>query len=318
MGKVRPQLSEVEFRCPSCRHCWTGAPASIEDAPEEEWHPWRYSAPCPICREDGEQHPKSRSLLKAWASATGPTSEEGKRRSAANLSGHPTPEEARRTRFNALKHGLSAQVATYFPARPGSYPHCEGCEYRDNRCWAAAATAGPCLKRTELYFEHHLAFETKNPEVLRGSMARLQAHVSAIIEDIILAVIKTGVEVRSPQWYYDKEGSFHLAEYVDSEGQRRVIQEVRAHPLLKVLTELLARNGMTLLDSGMTLKAAEDKEAIQGSLSSTGAERESLLEHQERQTHALERLGALVEASRAKLARDPVLLEHQGQTDERP
>ncbi|MCW5627162.1 MAG: hypothetical protein KIT73_20765, partial [Burkholderiales bacterium] len=132
MGKHDPSrpLSEVTF---SCRQCYGGrtfkaSPDRVEDAPEDPVHPWRYFAACPQCGAEVEQAQYERALLKAWLNATGPRTAEGKAATAANLEGHPTAEEALRTRFNAMKHGMSARVATYFPAKPDGYAHCSGCE----------------------------------------------------------------------------------------------------------------------------------------------------------------------------------------------
>jgi hypothetical protein len=57
-----------------------------------------------------------------------PVTAEGKAAAAKNLEGHPTPQESRLTRFNAMKHGMEARTATYFPAKPGKYAFCEGCD----------------------------------------------------------------------------------------------------------------------------------------------------------------------------------------------
>lgn len=191
-------------------------------------------------------------LYKARAHATGPRTPEGKARSAKNLEGHPTPEEALRTRFNALKHGLRARVATWFPAKPGKYPHCSGCAYFDG-CEKQVA----CQARTELFLRHRIAWETRDPSLLADLRADLHANVQAIIDDIVLAIARTGVEVRQPQWYYDKDGTLHIAEYTDDEGNRRVIEEIRAHPLLKHLSDMIAKLGLGLADEGMTMRQAD-------------------------------------------------------------
>lgn len=187
--------------------------------------------------------------MKAHARASGPTSSEGRAASARNIDGHPTPEETRLTRFNSLKHGLRSTVATYFPARPGKYPQCEGCELFDG-CEQQVA----CMKKTELFMRHQIAFETRDPTLLASMRAVLHANVSAIIDDIVLSILQDGVRLKTPAWYYDKDGGFHLAEYTDSHGERRLIEEVTAHPLLKTLGDMISKVGLTLSDEGMTMR----------------------------------------------------------------
>lgn len=309
MGKLRPRLDDVRFHCLDCDYRFEAAPARVEDAPQDEWHPWRYFAACPECGRETEQERQQRGLLKAWASATGPKTAEGRAASAKNIEGHPTPEEAQRTRFNALKHGLNARTATYWPARPGRYPDCDGCEYFDG-CWTATA----CQKRVDLYFQHHLAFAVGDPTLLTEINADLQANLRAIINLMVMDVIKDGATTRAPQWYYDKDGGFHLAQYVDQEtGQRRVLTELREHPMLKRIGEWVARIGLSLADMGMTPRAKEEKEDAAGYLDGKKQRQEASLEYQERQAAALENLTAMIQRSRANAASDPVLIEHQQQ-----
>jgi hypothetical protein len=187
-------------------------------------------------------------LIKAHSRATGPTSEDGKAASARNIEGHPTPEETRLTRFNAIKHAQRAEVATYFPAKPGKYSACNGCEFLEG-----CADQVACLKKTELFMRHHIAFETRDPTLLTSMRASLHAKVQAIIDDILLSIIQDGVRIKAPQWYYDKDGGFHLAEYTDDAGERRLIEEINSHPLLKTLGDLIGKVGLTLSDEGMTM-----------------------------------------------------------------
>ena len=311
MGKVRNQMASVRFQCEACGYNFLTEPAEVIDAPADDWHPWRYSAPCPVCHVDAPQDPRERNLLKAWAKATGPKTAEGKARSAANLDGHPTPEVAQRTRFNALKHGLNARVATYWPARPGRYAQCTTCELLDNGC----TTSQACQKKTELFMRHHVAFKTGDPSLLARYRADLHANMTAIVEDIILSVIAKGAVLETPEWFYDKDGCFHLAQYNDPITQQPVqIYKIEMHPGIKMVGELVTRFGLDLNSQGMTPKVQDDNDVVRGFLGdekSTG----SLLEHQQRQTLALEQLGDMIKRSREKTSRDPVLLEHQQQDE---
>jgi len=305
MGRLRDQLDDVRFHCFECDQRFDAKPVRIEDAPEDPWHPWNYFGRCPYCHREVPQEGRHRHLLKMWAGASGPKTEEGKAIASGNLK--HGPEQTRRTRFNALKHGLNARTATYWPARPGAYSHCNGCEYRDNICITAVA----CQKRTELFLQHHIAFETGDPRLLNDLNADLHSNLRAIINDMILAVIADGARLKTPQWYYDKDGVFHWARGVDPDtGQEIQLHEINEHPLIKRIGELVTRIGLSLSDMEMTPKAQSEEDALRGFVTQQGATSETMLEFQERQTKSLEMLGDLIQRSRANVARDPVLLEH--------
>lgn len=280
----------------------------MEDAPDDAWHPWRYYARCRFCGHEVTQAKQARHLLKMWAMATGPTTPEGKANSAANLAGHPTPEEAQRTRFNALKHGLNARTATYWPARPGGYAQCNSCELLDNGC----EIGRPCEKKTELFLRHHIAFDTGDPKLLGELRADLHANLTAIINDLILSVIGRGAELRTPEWYYDKEGGFHLASYTDpTTGAKTQLYKIEIHPAIKVIKELVVALGLDLNSQGMTPKVQDDNDVLRGNLATAEQSQGALLEFQQRQTKALEGLGAMIQRSRDATKRDPILIEHQ-------
>ncbi len=312
--RARNPSTQVTFSCTPCQYQWQAEPARVEPAPERG-HPFAYFAVCPICREEAPQIAWEIGMMSRWARATGPKTDAGKAKSAANLEGHPTPEEALRTRYNALKHGLSARQAKFFPARPGKYPHCKTCDIDHFVCRAQPA----CLKRTELFMRHHVAFELQDPDLLTEIQADMQAGVSALIEDMLLAIISDGVAIKEPKGGYDKDGFFRLAQFMDENGDRHVLTELKANPLLKVLGEYLSRNNLNLADLNMTPKVKVDQDMQMGHLQRSDEDRESLLDLQKKQATALESLMGYVQRSRARMANDPVLLEHQeseGEHDE--
>lgn len=311
MAKDRSKpLSEINFYCRPCYQSFKTEPGRVEDAPEQEYHPYAYFATCPKCGEECGQAAWEKGLLKAWASATGPKTEEGKAATAANLEGHPTREEALRTRFNAMKHGLSARTATYFPAKPDGYSFCATCDV--DRVWCAGQPA--CAKKTELFMLHHAAFEQKNPKHLTGIYADLQASLFAVLQQILQTIITDGVKMETVKWYTNKDGEILVAEYVDEDGKRRIMKEsVFAHPLFKPLGELLSRTGLSLADMGMTAKVIEAEDEEMGRLQEEHSQRGSMLEFQERQTSALEALAGAIERAKSNKQRDPVLIEHQAQ-----
>lgn len=209
-----------------------------------------------------------------------------------------------------MTHGLTAKVATYYPARPGKYPHCTGCQYlQDKDC----EDYGGCLTRTEILLRHLMAYEAGDPRLLQDMNAERQGHIAALADDMILAIIRDGgPRLMSPEWYHDKEGGFHLARYKDPEtGEIVQLHRYEQHPMLKPLMDVIAKNGMTLTDHGMTPKVQDDQSILEGHLADEGGDRETALEASNRQADAMEKLVGMIERSRDQIATDPILLEHE-------
>jgi hypothetical protein len=315
MPKSDPKQQRVlvTFQCRPCRHTFEAEPGRVADAPELDHHPFRYFADCPKCQSEVEQAAWERALLKAWQNATGPTSEEGKAATSKNLEGHPTPEEAKRTRFNAMKHGLSARTATYFPAKPDGYPFCSTCEV--DRDWCKAQPA--CTKKTELFMLHQAAFEQNDPKRLMGIYSEMHAAIFAVIQSMLQQIIADGVKIETVVWDKDAEGNIKVAEYVDETGQRKILRDtMQAHPLLNRVGELLSRTGLTLADMGKTTKVIEQHEEDMGRLAGEQATREQLTDFQSKQSAVLEKLADRLDRGRKSTERDPVLLEYNQQTGE--
>lgn len=309
MAKDRSkQLDEITFHCSACYRSFKAPPDRVEPAPEEEHHPYAYFGICPGCDRECEQVHWEKNLIKAHVKATGPKTEEGKAASAANLEGHPTAEEALRTRFNAMKHGLSARTATYFPAKPDGYSFCTGCDVDRVYCGQQSA----CVKKTELFMLHHAAFEQRNPRHLSGIYSEMQAAVFSVVQTILQEIVADGVKIATPRWFVNKEGKIEVVEYIDESGDRRILHEsIVAHPLFRPLGELLTRAGLSLSDMGMTQKAIEAEEDEMGRLSASSTNKESLNAFQERQTQLLSNLADKVMRANQKTESDPILIEYQ-------
>lgn len=298
-------LSEVTFRCPVCRVTWKAAPTRVEDWPDDAVHPWRYFAPHE-CGKECEQAPFERGLIRAWRSATGPRTPEGIAATARNLEGHPTPEESLRTRFNGMKHGLSARTATYFPAKPDGYAFCSTCDV--DRPWCREQPA--CVKQTQHFLLHHAAFEQRNPKHLMGIYSDFHAALMATVSECLRRIIGDGVTVATPRTYVDKEGNCLVVEYLDESGNTHVVHDVVAHPLFKPVSELITRVGIDLANLGMTMRQVPEEDTAQGKLTD---DREAASVLQERQVKALEDLRGLMGRASQAASRDPVLIEYQQQ-----
>lgn len=164
---------------------------------------------------------------------------------------------------------------------------------------------------------HHAAFEQRNPRVLSGVYADLQASVLAVLQQILQTIIADGVKITTPEWSTDKDGNCIVASYsyqdANGETKTRIISNIEAHPLFRPLAEMLSRTGLSLSDMGMTAKVIEDDEAELGQLNTGAAQREELGDYQRRQVEALEGLAAVMNRAAASKANDVVLIEHQQQ-----
>ncbi|WP_159672404.1 hypothetical protein [Andreprevotia sp. IGB-42] len=303
----KPQ-SQITFQCRGCGQTFKAEPSQVMDAPDRPHHPYEYMSHC-VCGAECLQAPHERALMKAWANATGPRTAEGKAATAANLDGHPTPEEARRTRFNAMKHGIHAKTATYFPAKPDGYSFCSSCTIDRYYCSEQPA----CEKQTVLFMQTHAAFEQRDPSQLTGIFSGMQAATLAIIQQTLQTILADGVTLRHPAWYHDKEGGFHLAQYLDPQtGDQVLIQEVKSHPLLKVLAELLSRNNLSLADLAMTPKVHEREEQQLGRLKDVGNQG-AISEFITKQADALGTLADKIAQASQRRDSDPILIEYQQQ-----
>ena len=301
-------LLKVEFQCRPCKRMWRDAPVRVEDWPDDDVHPWRYFARCEMCGQDCEQSRRERGLIRAWRKATGPRTPEGIAASSKNLEGHPTPEEALRTRFNGMKHGLNAKVASYFPAKPDGYSFCNGCDVDRLYCRGQPA----CVRQAQHFMLHHAAFEQKNPRHLMGIYADFHSALMLTIQQILQTIIADGVTLITPQTYVDKTGQCLVVEYINEQGQRRIVRDIEAHPLFRPLGELISRTGISLSDLGLTGRVVEEDAPLPGQLQAPSGG-VALEDFSERQTKALENLALQLNRSKARADSDPVLLEYKQQ-----
>jgi hypothetical protein len=303
------QLREVNFKCGVCRRSFSGVPDLIEDDPDAPHHPFRYFANCIKC--EAEHQPQAgweRGLLKAHQSSTGPVTAAGKAASAANLEGHPTSEETLRTRFNAMKHGMAAQTATYFPAKPDGYAFCGQCDV--GRDWCGKQPA--CVKQTEIFMLHHAAFEQRNPKILTRLHADLHAALMATLQMCLQAVLGEGVLIKQPRVELDREGSPVTLSYIDTAGKKAYIYDYTSNPAFKPISDLVSRLGLSMADLGMSVRHVEaDEEKGIGVLKLDASTKETLEGFGVRMLEASKNAAELIAASQLATRADPVFIEHQ-------
>jgi hypothetical protein len=211
-------------------------------------------------------------LFKAWSNATGPKN--------TDLS-----------RFNAITHGLTAEVAQAHPARPGGYDACEGCEWLNNGCGDNGNKY--CLKRTEIFMRHQLAADSGDITSLKKLFANSQASYQIILDNIIMAIARRGVEVHEPITMKNKNGQLEIAKIIDGESGKLVtLTTIKAHPLIKPLIEMMSKNGMSLSDMMLTQKQQGEDANLKGFLED---EQENREETRKRAELFAERQGKLLE-----------------------
>lgn len=292
-------LEVVHFKCGHCRWDFDSDKFETREATEDSAYPWEYFATCPKCGTESPeagQYKNVRHML-ATRKTTGPKTAEGKAAIADNgFRTHPlTAQQKQFTRLNALRHGAYAATVQFYPARPGSQ-WCGNCEISPEYCRQQPA----CIKNAELFMRHRLAFESNDASLLRSLRADLHANIEILINMMIADIVRRGVTLERLDWHVDANGA---VQFVDAPPQ------VYAHPLLRTLSDMLGKVGLTLGDSGMTERQADDTGSLPGNLQPGSAESEE--EYMRRQAEQLEALQGMIERSRERVKSDPVLIEYQ-------
>ncbi|WP_020396118.1 hypothetical protein [Thiolinea disciformis] len=288
--------TELAFKCGTtkggCGKRFTATQYQTANFPEREWYPYVHSAVCPACGLDAGQ---ANWQLGQWKAVydhgrPGPTTAEGLK-AIADATKNRDPSSFAVSRFNAITHGATAEVAKFFPARPGKYPVCDGCEYLLDGC---GTEMRHCAKRTELFVQFALAQEQGDGRLLGRLMASTQAGLLAITGDMIRAIAARGVELERPMFVRGDKGGIDLATYRDEFGNQQTIMEVSANPLLKPLIDLMSKNGMTLADLNLTPAAAEEQKRFDGYLDDKEADRQSVADAMAQQQANMDKLLAVM------------------------
>ncbi|KFA98793.1 hypothetical protein HW45_07170 [Vibrio sp. ER1A] len=158
--------------------------------------------------------------------------------------------------------------------------------------------------------QHLIAFQSGDPSKLTEMHAINQANLAAIFQDMMQTIVADGVSLRNPVYDFDKEGGFHIGEYKDKAGNIQTIEEVKAHPLLKPMLEMLSKNNLSMSDLNMTPKVQVDQGIEMGKTVEQEEEKESALEYQRKMAEQMSGLRGLIERSRQRIQSDDILIEH--------
>lgn len=295
---------EIAFHCLKknigCGNRFKSREFETEDFPEREWLRFQYFADCPAC---GQRSPQAGWQLAQWKTihdhgSPGPASSKG-RLAISKANQERDPESYALSRFSALTHGLSSTVAQFYPARPGKYAQCEGCEYLNDGC---GTEMKHCAKRTELFVQFALAEETGDGRLLGKLMSNMQAGVAAITMDMVRDIAIRGVTLESPEFYIDKESGRAMAvEIPDESGIPRQLMKVEANPLLNTLIGFIQKNGTTLGDMGLTPAAREEQKRFDGFLTAAEESRESVVDARKEAMQGMQQLRDLLGGGRTMI-----------------
>lgn len=303
MEKVHDDL--IHFRCAACKIDFDAVPG--DTVPTEHPSCPDYYAACPQCGGRAPEYWRMRNLRRSYARVNGkkpgPATEAGRAVALSNLS-PPDAAGIARLKIAALRHGMYARTAQWYPAIPGSR-WCGHCDVDPAYCRKQPA----CLKQTELFMRHKIAFDTRDPGLFRELRAETTANVQAIINMMIGDIVSRGVTLSKPDWFVGEGGAVTFVD--DPTGDSRFVQQFYAHPLLKHLTDMLQKMGMSLTDEGMTVKQQEEDATMRGHIEEEQAGRDTLLGFQQQQAENLARLSELFARSRERVKTDPVLVGYQ-------
>ena len=297
MAKIPDALYEQKertiFWCPECRHRWEADAERVEPSVDSP-HPFEYFATCPKCGEQRNESPQIKGLYRAWLNITGSKSTEI---SNKNL----VPPDPEKFRFNALRHGMYAKKAKYFPAKEGRYPECSDCGYA-----AECEVSGVCLELSKIRMMVQRAVDHRDPKALGELMKTTQADLFVMLQRMFSQVFQDGVTLEAPVWAGTKEG-YVLVQ--DEDG--RQVMEKSAHPLLPRLIDMVAKNSLSLSDMLLTPKTSEEAEAVKGHLEGEKESREQLSDYRQQRNQMLEQFlsGQAALDANAKRAADPVAAE---------
>jgi hypothetical protein len=168
------------------------------------------------------------------------------------------------------------------------------------------------VKQTEIFMLHHAAFDQRNPRVLAGLHADLQAGLTAMLQMLMQEVLGAGVVITQPRVELDRNGTSQTLSYLDGNGERQYVMDRQAHPAIKAISELVSRLGLSMTDLGMTVRAADPEEGdAGGKLQLDQGTKQTLEDFNRRMVDAMNDARTLLANAEKKTREDPVLVAHE-------
>ena len=264
----------VYFHCQPCKVVWLADDDSYVTVGES------LQAVCPVCeKHDGVIHCSWRvfNLYKGWGMATGPRTEEGKRRAS----------------LNNWKHGrFASQLHIIAPAKPEKLPACSSCTIVE-KCKSQKFKYCPVdLETIALFIQ---AYQEGKVNDLKDIAGMNQAQVQKILQNMVHHIMENGVYLTTKIPVLDDD----KRPVKDDDGNIIYITRHEKNNLLKDIPSFINTLGFSAEQQDMTPAKRQESETLKGHLQDRKEERQSLLQVQKeahderiRMRQAIEKMNA--------------------------
>ena len=250
------------FHCRACRYVWqTESYLTSGD---------NFIATCPICEKSDkviETTYRVANLAIGWDCATGPT----------------TPEGKKRTALNAWQHGRNAsKFHLMAPAKPGKYSICADCQYTDE----CKKEFKYCPLDLETLARFVQAYKEGAVNDLRELAGLAQAQLHKVFQEMIHHVLTHGVQSQVKIPICNKEGEI----LIDENGKPMFNIKWEKNNLVKDLPAFVQSMGFSAIDQDMTPRTRQESETLKGYIDDKKADQDTMFELKKRTHDELKRM----------------------------
>lgn len=307
MAEIPDALTQLKaattFYCRECKKSFSAEPARTEPLPDSP-HPFEYFASCPVCNAECTEAHWHKNLYLAWLNISGTGNPAA---SAKNL---PSAGDSR-AKFNALKSGLFAKKAQYFPAAVGRYPECEGCATS-----ADCEDGGICIEISKIKMIVQRAVDTSDPSAITALTGQIQADVFVMIQRLMSQALRDGVTLTKPL-FTSHENRHSFVKYPDEDGNVHQVYETTVHPAVRAVAELLQKNNLALGDMLLTQKTAGEQNLGMGFLKNDETRTQTAAEAAVARKAATDEFIRNLQTAPVSRAADSAFQDHEGEGGEK-
>lgn len=261
-----PPLKRSQFFCPACPEQESkGAFFFFVEAPFRENAEGDLVATCPQCgNEDCREPWYMANVRRCQGRQTGPVTSQGK-------------DKCRMNGFSTGSSYASGAIPKVLPpAKPGKYPHCDGCHDMDECTSAVKDAEGTCRpvichRQSEIFAKYRAAHLSGDPESLRLTAADVHARMHMVLDHCFKAVFDNGVFIESLLVSDGKVVKMEDGKNEDGSTKYANLLEKKINPAINEAIKILEKMGFSLADWTLTPKSKEAKAQLDGYLAGKAA-----------------------------------------------